>query len=95
MTPVFDDVADVDAEDPVDDSLVEVLKLKFARDFEPEYLSRYWSYSFVKVLKQISRQDLEAQFWSRFWNWSFVEILRLNCQDFEAEFDQDFEVEIW
>ena len=28
-------VADVDAEDLVDDSLVEVLKLGFNRDFEP------------------------------------------------------------
>ena len=37
VTLVFDDVsvADVDAEDPVDDSLVEVLKLRFARDFVP------------------------------------------------------------
>ena len=34
-------VAEVDAKERVDDSLVEVLKLKFARDFEPEYLSRY------------------------------------------------------
>ena len=35
-------VADVDTKECVDDSLVEVLKLKFGRDFEPEYLSRYW-----------------------------------------------------
>ena len=35
MTLVFDDDADVDAEDPVDDGLVEVLKLRFARDFVP------------------------------------------------------------
>ena len=34
-------VADVDAREGVDDSLVEILKLKFGNDFEPEYLSRY------------------------------------------------------
>ena len=34
-------VADVDAKERVVGSLVEVLKLKFGRDFEPEYLSRY------------------------------------------------------
>ena len=34
-------VADVDAKERVDDSLVEVFKLKSGRDFEPEYLSRY------------------------------------------------------
>ena len=28
-------VADVDAEERVDDSLVEILKLRFGRDFEP------------------------------------------------------------
>ena len=50
MTLVFEDansklldvasVADVDAEECVDDSLVEILKLRFGSNFEPEYLSR-------------------------------------------------------
>ena len=31
-------VADVDALEGGDDSLVEILKLRFSRDFEPEYL---------------------------------------------------------
>ena len=30
-------VADVDAEECVDDSLVEILKLRFGRDLEPEF----------------------------------------------------------
>ena len=34
-------VVDVDAEEHVDDSLVEILKLRFGRDFEPEFWSRY------------------------------------------------------
>ena len=34
-------VADVDAKECVDDSLVKILKVMFGRDFETEYLSRY------------------------------------------------------
>ena len=34
-------VADVDAEESVDDSLVEILKLKLGKDFEPEFWSQY------------------------------------------------------
>ena len=34
-------VADFDAKECVDDSLVMILKQMFGRDFEPEYLSRY------------------------------------------------------
>ena len=30
-------VADVDAEERVDDNLVEILKLRFGRDLEPEF----------------------------------------------------------
>ena len=33
-------VADVDVEERVDDSLVKILKLRFGRDFEPEFWSR-------------------------------------------------------
>ena len=45
MTPAFEDansklldvvsIADVDAEERVNNSLVEILKLRFGRDFEP------------------------------------------------------------
>ena len=34
-------VADVGAKERVVDSLVEILKLGFGRDFEPKYWSRY------------------------------------------------------
>ena len=34
-------VADVDAKERVVDSLVEILKVGFGRDFEPEFWSRY------------------------------------------------------
>ena len=42
-------VADVDAEERVSDSLVEILKLRLEGDFEPEFWSRYWS--LVKILR--------------------------------------------
>ena len=32
---------DVDTEERVDDSLVEILKLRLGRDFEPEFWSQY------------------------------------------------------
>ena len=34
-------VADVDDEERVEDSLVEILNLRFGRDFEPEFRSQY------------------------------------------------------
>ena len=36
-------VADVDAEECVDNSLVEILKLRFGRDFLSCFWSQYWS----------------------------------------------------
>ena len=33
--------ADVDAEECVDSSLVEILKLRFGRDFEPKFFSQF------------------------------------------------------
>ena len=44
-------VADVDAEERVDDSLVEILQQKFGRDFEPEFWSSYQNRSLFKILK--------------------------------------------
>ena len=37
-------VADVDVKERVDDSLVEIVKVKSGRDFEPEHLSKYLIY---------------------------------------------------
>ena len=34
-------VADIDAEERVDDSLVEILKLRFNRDFEADFWSTF------------------------------------------------------
>ena len=42
-------VVDVDAEKLVDNILVEILKLRFGRDFEPKLFSQYWSWSLVKI----------------------------------------------
>ena len=40
------------------------------RDFETEYLSRFWSKSFVNLeLKLNLGQDFEAELLSRFWGW--------------------------
>ena len=38
---VFSVADDVDTEERVDDSLVEILKLRLGKDFEPEFWSRY------------------------------------------------------
>ena len=55
-------VADLDAEDRVEDSLVEVLNLKFGRDLEPWL----WSWKLVKILRYIFGQDIDADVWLSF-----------------------------
>ena len=52
-------VADVDAEKCVDDSLVQIWKLKFGHQIK--FLSRLWAQGFVKILKLKLRRDLEAE----------------------------------
>ena len=44
-------VADVDAKERVDDSLVEILKPMLGKDLEPEFWLRYRSRSLAKILK--------------------------------------------
>ena len=44
-------VADLDAEEGVDDSLVEILKLIFGQDFKAGALSRFRGWSLVETLK--------------------------------------------
>ena len=51
-------VADVDAEERVDDSLEEILNLNFGQDVEAENL--------VKTFKYIFGQEIEAEIWSKF-----------------------------
>ena len=76
-----------DYKEHVGNSFVDILTLKFGRDFEPEHLSKYCMWSFAKILKLIFRQNFEAEFFSqgfeaealsRFWGWSLAEILKLN-----------------
>ena len=55
-------VANLDAEDRVEDSLVEVLNLKFGRDLEPWL----WSWKLVKILRYIFGQDIDADVWLSF-----------------------------
>ena len=43
-------VADVDAKERVDDSLVEILKPMLGKDLEPEFWSLYRSRSLAKIL---------------------------------------------
>ena len=69
-------VADVDAEERVDDSLVDILKLRLGGDIGAEYWSRFWSWLLVKILS--FGRDFEA---------GLVKILGLSIdQDFEADF---------
>ena len=67
-------VADVDAEELVDDSLVEILNLNFGHDNKAEVWARFSTIflgktlrlRFGKILKLKFCQDFEAKFWSRF-----------------------------
>ena len=52
-------VADVDAYKYVDNSLVQIWKLKFGHKIK--FLSRLWAQGLVKILKLKLRQDLEAE----------------------------------
>ena len=66
--------ADVDAEERVDDSLVEILKLRFGRDLEPEFnhkiQAKVWSrFSKIILVKSLRRRFgyiFEAEVFSRF-----------------------------
>ena len=57
-------------------SLVEILKLRFGKDFEPEFRSRFWSWRLFKILNLRFSWNFEADVWPRFWSWSLVEILK-------------------
>ena len=67
-------VADVDGEELVDDSLVEILNLNFGHDNKAEVWARFSTIflgktlrlRFGKILKLKFCQDFEAKFWSRF-----------------------------
>ena len=79
-------VADVDTERRVDNSLVQIWKLKLGLKDK-----RLWAQGLVKILKLKFRQDFEVEVWSVFCCWCLVEVTKLNLgQDSEARFGQDF-----
>ena len=83
-------VVDVDAEDNVGNSLLQIWELTFGS--KAKLLFRLWAQGLVKILKLRFRQDFEAGFCSAFCCWCFVEVMKLNLgRDSEARFGQDFE----
>ena len=83
-------VADVDAEDNVGNSLLQIWELMFGP--KAKLLFRLWAQGLVKILQLKFRQDFEAGFCSAFCRWCFVETMKLNLgRDSEAGFGQDFE----
>ena len=58
-------VADVDAEERVDDSLVKILKLRFGRDFEVEVWWRIFKLNFGQVKLKLGR-DFGTDVWLSF-----------------------------
>ena len=56
-------VADVDAEKPFDNSLIEIWKLKFGQDFGADVWLRFWSWCLVEILKMKFDQDLCLNLW--------------------------------
>ena len=70
-------VADVDNEDCVGKSLLQIWKLRFYHKAKP--LFRFWAQGFVKILK----------FKGKFWSWSLVSILKFD-QYFEVKVQASF-----
>ena len=70
-------VANVDDEDRVGNSLLQILKLRFGH--KARLLFRLWAQGLlVKILKLKFRRDFEAEVWSVFCCWCLVEVLKLN-----------------
>ena len=67
-------VADVDKEDHVGNSLLQIWKLMFGP--KAKLLFRLWAQGLVKILKLKLRQDFEARVCSAFWRWCFVEVMK-------------------
>ena len=72
----FVTVADDDAEKRVNNSLVQIWKLKFG--FKVEILFRLWAQGLVKILKLKFWRDFEAEDWSVFYFWCLVEVMKFN-----------------
>ena len=82
-------VANVDDEDCVGNSLMQIWKLRFGH--KAKLLFRLSAQGLVRSLKLKFRRDFEAEVWSVFCCWCLVEVTKLNlCEDYEASFGQDF-----
>ena len=99
------EVAHVGAEKLVDESLVQMWKLKFGHKFN--FLFRIWAQGLVKILKMKLRRDCEADVWTvfaadawlRLWSLILVKILKLGLVKIlkfklKLMFGQDSEDEI-
>ena len=72
-------VADVDAEERVDDNLVKfwswgILNLVCGHNIEAEVWSRCWSIFLVKTLRLRFGQAFEAEVRLRFWSWILINL---------------------
>ena len=82
-------VVDVDDEDRVGNSLLQIWELRFGH--KAKLLFRLWAQGLVKIWKLKFRRYFEAEVWSVFCCWCLVEVTKLNLgQDSEARFGQDF-----
>ena len=83
-------VADVDAEDNVGNSLLQIWELMFGP--KAKLLFRLWAQGLVKILQLKFRQDFEAGFCSAFCRWCFVEFMKFNLGRYsKVRFRQYFE----
>ena len=83
-------VDDVDAEDHVGNSLLQIWKLTFGP--KAKLLVRLWTQGLVKILKLKFRQYFEAGVCASFCRWCLVEFMRLNLGRYsKARFGQYFE----
>ena len=81
-------IAHVDDEKRVDNSLVQIWKVKFGHKVQT--LSTRFQ-GLVKILKVTFRQDFEAEVWSLFCYWCLVVVMKFNLgRDSKARFGQDF-----
>ena len=86
-------VADVDDEDRVGNSLLQIWKLRFGH--KVKLLFKLWAQGLVKILRLKFRQDFDAEVWSVFCCWCLVEVMQLNLgQDSKPWFGQDIEVQV-
>ena len=95
------EVVTAHAEKPVDNSLMQIWKLKFCR--RDESLFRLWAQGLVEILKLKFRRDFEAEVKSVLCCWCLVEVMKLNlsrntsrwCLFEKMKFGQDLWKNLW